>query len=305
MVIFDQKPLASPLKKGRFWTKYKYSFKSSQSKQCIESNQCVFILPLRHFWVLLRDQGERKISQKMKWWRDLNKNFFVKALFSLENDSQGSFATHRDPYGHKGVKKSDFKIFVIFDQKAWANPLEKVDFGQNTNIILKASNRNSVSLNLPWDTFEAFQGTRGKEKSHKRWSHGEISTKISLSRLYLHLRMIPKGVLRHTEIPRDIKKVEKADFKIWSFLTKTRELTPSKKVHFWTEYKYSFKSFQSNICVVKLPLRHSWGLPRDQGERESSEKKKSRWELNRKFLVRALFQLKNDFQGSFATRRDP
>ena len=91
---------------------------------------------------------------------------------------------------------------------------------------------------------------------------------------------------------------------MWSILTKNPGLTPWKKVDFWTKYKYSFRSFQSNQCVWKHSLRHFLGLPRDQGQRNSPQKMKSGWELNRKVFVRALFALKIDSQGSFTTRRD-
>ena len=99
--------------------------------------------------------------------------------------------------------------------------------------------------------------------------------------------------------------MKNANLKIWSILTKNPGLTPCKKVDFWTKYKYSFKSFQSNQCVWKRPLRHFLGLPRDQGQRNSPKTMKSGWELNRKIFVRALFALKIDSQGSFTTRRDP
>ena len=99
--------------------------------------------------------------------------------------------------------------------------------------------------------------------------------------------------------------MKNANLKIWSILTKNPGLTPWKKVDFWTKYKYSFKSFQSNQCVSKRPLRHFLGLPRDQGQRNSPKKMKSGWELNRKIFVRALFALKIDSQGSFTTHRDP
>ena len=143
----------TPWKKGDLWAKWKYSFKS------LESNQCVRKRLLRHFLGLPRDQGQRNSPQKMKPWGELNRKFFVRALFALKNDSQGSFSTRRDPLGHKEVKN--------------------------------------------------------------------------------------------------------ADFKIW------------KRVDFWTKYKYSFKSFQSNQCVRKCPMRHFLGLPRDKGQRNSPQKMKS------------------------------
>ena len=51
-------------------------------------------------------------------------------------------------------------------------------------------------------------------------------TENSLSWRYLHLKIIPKGVLRYAEIPRDINYCKNADFKILSFLTKNAGLTP-------------------------------------------------------------------------------
>ena len=196
MVIFGENTMDLPLgKKVDFWTKYKYSYKSFQSNQCVRKR------PLRHFLGLQRDQGQRNSPQKMRPWWEVNRKFFVRALFALKNDSQGSFSTRRHPKGHKLVKN--------------------------------------------------------------------------------------------------------AHFKIWSFLAKNHGLTPWTKVDFWTKYKYSFKSFQSHQCVRKRPHRHFLGLPRDQGQRNSPQKMKPWWEVNRKFFVRALFALKNDSQGSFSTRRDP
>ena len=52
-------------------------------------------------------------------------------------------------------------------------PWKKSIFGKNTNILLKASNRISVSYNFLWDTFQASQGRREKDTAHKRWSQGE------------------------------------------------------------------------------------------------------------------------------------
>ena len=48
-----------------------------------------------------------------------------------------------------------------------------------------------------------------------------------------------------------------------------------------------------------------FGLPRDQGKRNSPQKMKSGWALHNKFFFSALFLLKNDSQGSFRARRDP
>ena len=62
--------------------------------------------------------------------------------------------------------------------------------------------------------------------------------------------MIPKGVLRHAEIPRDIRDVKNADYKIRSFLTKNIRLAPGKKVDFSTKYKYSFiKLAIESVCL--------------------------------------------------------
>ena len=98
--------------------------------------------------------------------------------------------------------------------------------------------------------------------------------------------MIPKGDFRHAEIPRDINNWKMPTWKFGHhFWPKTME------VDFWSKYKYSFKSFQSNQCVRKCHPRHVLGLPRDQAQRKSPEKMKSGWERNRKVFFRASFQL--------------
>ena len=115
--------------------------------------------------------------------------------------------------------------FGHFWPKTMDLPLGKKSiFGRNTNILLKTSNRISVSENVPWDNFLASQGTRDKEIAHKRWSHGKRWTGNSLSGRYLHLKMIPKGVFRHAEIPRDINKWKMPTSKFGHFWPKTMDL---------------------------------------------------------------------------------
>ena len=106
-----------------------------------------------------------------------------------------------------------------------------------------------------------------------------------------------KGVFRHAEFPRDIKK--NADLKIWPFLLKALDLPLGKKIDFWTKYKYSFKSFQSSQCGWKRPLRHVFGLSREHGQRKSPQKIRLGWDIKRYFFFRPLFELKNDSQRSF------
>ena len=65
------------------------------------------------------------------------------------------------------------------------------------------------------------------------------------------------------------------DFKIWSFFTKNRGLTPWKKVDFLTKDKYPSEIFQSNQYALRRPLRKFLGLPRVQGKRNSQQKMKS------------------------------
>ena len=85
--------------------------------------------------------------------------------------------------------------FGHFLPKTMDLPLgKKTIFGQNTNILLKVFNRISVSENLAWDTFE-----------------------------------VPKGVLRHAGIPRDIKEWKMPTSKFGHFLPKTMDLPLGKK----------------------------------------------------------------------------
>ena len=134
-------------------------------------------------------------------------------------------------FGHFWPKSMDFSL------------RNKSIFGRNINIPLKASNRISVSQNVPWGTFWASQGTSDKEIAKKRWSQGKSRTAKSLSGRYWHFKMIPKGLFRHAEISKDINKCNNADLKIWSHLAKKHGRTPWKKVDFWSKYKYFFQSF--------------------------------------------------------------
>ena len=63
--------------------------------------------------------------------------------------------------------------------------------------------------------------------------------------------------------PKGHKGVKNADFKIGSFLTKNPGLIPWEKVDFWTKYKHSFKSFQSNKCVPKRSHETLFRFPRE------------------------------------------
>ena len=197
--------------------------------------------------------------------------------------------------------------FGHFWPKIMDLPLGKKSiFGRNTNILLKASKRISVSENVPWDTFQACRGTRDKEIGYERWSQSESWEESFFSGHYFHFKIIPKGLFWHAQICTDKHKCKVPTSKFGHFWPKTMEKpNPWKKVHFWTKYKYSFKSFQSNQCVPKRTLGQFLGLPRDQGQRNSPLKIKSGWELNTKFFVRTLFALEKDSQRSFPTRRDP
>ena len=98
----------TPWQKVDFFTKNKYSFKSFQSSQKIRKR------PLRHVLGFPRDQGQRYSPEKMESGeRQKGKffQFFARAFFTRQNDSLGSFTTRRHPWGHKGVKKEDFKIW--------------------------------------------------------------------------------------------------------------------------------------------------------------------------------------------------
>ena len=60
---------------------------------------------------LARDQNQRNSPQAIKSGLELNRIFFVVALFALKDDSQGTFTTRRNPYGHKQAKNADFKMW--------------------------------------------------------------------------------------------------------------------------------------------------------------------------------------------------
>ena len=75
---------------------------------------------------------------------------------------------------------------------------------------------------------------------------------------YFHLKTIPKGVLRHLEILRDINKwkMRRQNLVIFEQKPWTK---PLENVDFGTNYKYSFKSFDLNHGVLKRLLRHFLG----------------------------------------------
>ena len=124
-----------------------------------------------------------------------------------------------------------------------------------------------------------------KNRGLTPWKKVDVWTKYKFSsKSFQSNQCVLKRPLRHSfdlqgsfktcRDPYGYKQVKNVNFKIWSFLTKSRGLTPWKKVDFWTKYKYSFESFQANQCVLKRPLKHVYGLPRDQGQRYSPQKMK-------------------------------
>ena len=70
--------------------------------------------------------------------------------------------------------KMPISKFGHFWPKTLELPFEKKStFGRNTNILLKGSNLISASDKVPWETFQASQGTRDQEIAYNRQSHGE------------------------------------------------------------------------------------------------------------------------------------
>ena len=140
-------------------------------------------------------------------------------------------------------------------------------------------------------------GTRNSpEKMNSGW---ELNRKFFVRELF-KLKSNIQGRFRQADIARDINKSKMRTSKFGHFWPKTMDLLLRKK-----SISYSFKSFQSNPWLRKCPLRHFLGPKRDQEQRVIPEKMKSGWEINRKFFFRPLFAIKNDFKGSFSTRRDP
>ena len=85
---------------------------------------------------------------------------------------------------------------------------KKSIFGRKTNILLKASTRISRSENTLETRFRSPKGPGTKKQPRKDgvriWAKKENSFNSFPGR-YLHFKTIPKGVLRHAEIRRDIK----------------------------------------------------------------------------------------------------
>ena len=76
LVIFEQKPCTNSLKKSRFWTRYKYSFKSLQSNQCILKRHLRHFLGCQGNFTTRRDpQGHKQLENAdFKIWSFLAKN---------------------------------------------------------------------------------------------------------------------------------------------------------------------------------------------------------------------------------------
>ena len=121
------------------------------------------------------------------------------------------------------MKNADFKIRSFLTKNRGLTPWKKVDFWRKYKFSSKSFQPNQCVLKRPLRHTFDFQG---RFKTHRD--------------------------------PYGYKQVKNANFKIWSFLTKNRGLTPWKKVDVWTKYKFSSKSFQSNQCVLKRPLRHTF-----------------------------------------------
>ena len=81
---------------------------------------------------------------------------------------------------------------------------KKSIFGRNTNILLRASNRISVSENVPWDIFRPPKRPGTKKYPTKDKVRVRVKQKILCQGVICEFKMIPKGVLRHAEIPKDI-----------------------------------------------------------------------------------------------------
>ena len=118
---------------------------------------------------------------------------------------------------------------------------KKVDFWTKYKYCFKSFQRNQCVIKRPLRNFLGYQGSFTTRRD--RWEH---------------------------------KQVKNAELKIWSFFffffAKNHGLTPWKKVDFWTKYKYSFKSFQSNQYIRKCALRHFEASQR-AGDKEKFHKK--------------------------------
>ena len=151
----------------------------------------------------------------------MKQKILCQGLICTKFDSQGSFTTRRDPQGHKQVKNANLKIWSILTKNPGLTPWKKVDFLMKYKYSFKS---------FPWN-----QCVWKHPLGHFLCSQGWFTTRRD---------------------PKRDRQLKNANLKIWSILTKNPGLTPWKKVDFWTKYKYSFKSFQSNQCVWKHHLGH-------------------------------------------------
>ena len=213
---------------------------------------------MRPFLGLPRNLAQTNSPQTIKSGRGFNRKFFVRALFALKNDSQGSFTTRRGPVRHKEVKKADFKIWSFLAKNPGLTPWKKLDFWTIYKYSFKSFQSNQCVLKRPLRPFLRLPRNLAQTNSPQTMKSGRgFNRKFFVRALYFG------------QTP-------------WTW----------KNVDFWTKYKYSFKSFQSNQFVRKRPLRQFLGLRRNQGQRNSPQKMKSGRAFNRKFFVRALFALK-------------
>ena len=167
-----------------------------------------------------KEIGYERWSQSESW----EESFFSGRYFYFKMIPKGLF-WHAQISRNKHKCKVPTSKFGHFWPKTMDLPLGKKSiFGRNTNILLKASNRISVSENVPWDSFKASRGTRDKEIAYERWSQSESWGGIFFSGPYFHFKMIPKGVLRHAEISREINRWQIPTSKFGHFWPKTMDL---------------------------------------------------------------------------------
>ena len=121
----------------------------------------------------------------MKSGIEVNRKFFIRALFPLKNDSQGSFSTRRDPLGHKQVKNVNFKIWSFLTKNDGLTPWKKVDFWTNSKYSFQSFQRNQCILKRALRHFLGIPRDQGQRNSRENMKSGkEVKRKFFIRALF-------------------------------------------------------------------------------------------------------------------------
>ena len=110
------------------------------------------------------------------------------------------------PRDIKKVKNADVKIWSFLAKNSGLTPWKKVDFLSKFKYSFYSFHSNQCVRKSPLRHLSASQETSDKEIPKQDEVSVRLKQKNSLSGRYLHLKIIPKRLVRDAEIPRDINK---------------------------------------------------------------------------------------------------